>query len=115
MIILLAIWTIGIGVMWIRTHIIMQRRGREYLAGEHKAILELANAMQDQLTDINAEGIKGVRTLNETKLRCRITKDLCGGSIAYTTPLLANGENGYGDSGWGSSGYSLDFVALLEA
>lgn len=105
MIVFLAVWTIGLSLMWVRAHNTMQKRGRETVAGEYKAIIELADAMQEGLTRLD-EKTDFLKTLEESSLRRRIDKDMHGGSIAYTTPLLANGEHGSGDSEWGI----LDFL-----
>ncbi len=75
---------------------VMKRRGRrnEDVAGEHKAVLELAAAMRDQIDEGAKEEGGDVSALTEADLRRRIRKDLRGGSISYTTPLLINGESG---------------------
>lgn len=74
----------------------MKKRGREKedVAGEHKAVFELAAAMREQISEPAKEEGDDVSAFTEAKLRRRITKDLRGGSISYTTPLLPNGETG---------------------
>ncbi|USP75159.1 uncharacterized protein yc1106_02433 [Curvularia clavata] len=107
-ILLLLIWSIGIYIMWLRSHSVMKRRGRTDIAGEHKAVLELAQAMQQQHAGLASpikeqdeqeekDGASTTTTavaipVTEASLRHRVTKELRGGSIAYTAPLLANGE-----------------------
>jgi hypothetical protein len=96
MVILHIIWTSGLYIMWLRAYTIMKRRGRgkEDVAGEHKAVFELAAAMREQMNNPAKEEGEDVSAFNEAKLRRRITKDLRGGTISYTTPLLPNGESG---------------------
>ncbi|KAF3031934.1 hypothetical protein E8E11_001326 [Didymella keratinophila] len=50
-IVLLLAWTIGIYIMWIYTHntLALRKRLPEQIAGEHRAVLELAAAMQKEL------------------------------------------------------------------
>jgi len=74
----------------------MKRRGRGKadVAGEHKAVFELAAAMREQISEPAKEEGGDVSAFTEANLRRRITKDLRGGSISYTTPLLPNGESG---------------------
>ncbi|KAF1937400.1 hypothetical protein EJ02DRAFT_426675 [Clathrospora elynae] len=93
--------------MWFRTHIIMKKRGIEDVAGEYRAVLELADAIRAQLqpttpsVERGQEPLDNISAFTESKLRRRITKDMHGGSISYVVPLLYNGENGEGDGGWG--------------
>tara|TARA_R110002003_G_scaffold138_8_gene12708 strand:- start:11748 stop:12281 length:534 start_codon:yes stop_codon:yes gene_type:complete len=78
--------------MWLWAHITMQRRGRDQVAGEHKAVLELANAMQTQ-----TKGDEGnAAELTESELQHRIAEDR-GGAISYEASLLSAGD---GDRGW---------------
>jgi hypothetical protein len=86
----------------------MQSHGRTKVAGEYKAVLELADALHTQLmyptqsqermvqVEISKEdtyetkseiGVKSTLTLPESTLRRRVTKDLHGGSMAYDTPF----------------------------
>ncbi|RAR06361.1 hypothetical protein DDE82_003431 [Stemphylium lycopersici] len=92
MIILLLIWTVGIYIMWLRSNSTMKRRGTTEVAGENKAVFELADAMRDQMGEKAKEEGDDVSAMTEANLRRRVKKDLRGGSIAYATPLLANGE-----------------------
>ena len=94
MIIFHIIWAFGLYIMWLRAYITMKKRGREHehVAGEHKAVFELAAAMQKQICDLANEEASDVSASTEAQLRQRITKDLRGGSISYTAPLLPNGE-----------------------
>lgn len=93
--------------MWLHSHSVMKRRGHTDIAGEHKAVLELAQAMQQQHVGLASikeqheqeekDGASTATTaiaipITEASLRHRVTKELRGGSIAYTAPLLANGE-----------------------
>ncbi|KAG9186051.1 hypothetical protein G6011_02607 [Alternaria panax] len=96
MVILHILWSLGLYTMWVRAYMVMKKRGRgkEEVAGEHKAVFELAAAMREQMDEPAKEEAVDLSALTEAKLRRRITKDLRGGSISYTTPLLPNGESG---------------------
>ncbi|KAI4667136.1 uncharacterized protein J4E79_001820 [Alternaria viburni] len=76
--------------MWLRAYMVMQKRGREKenVAGEYKAVLELASTMREQTTGLVSEEGDEVLTVTEAKLRRRIEKDLRGGSISYAAPLV---------------------------
>ena len=93
MVVTLFIWTIGVLVMWLTSQITMKRRGRKDVAGENKAILELSNAMQKQLSEYTKEEGEDNSSITESVLSDRIKKDLGGGSISYSAPLLPNGES----------------------
>ncbi|RMZ73702.1 nad dependent epimerase dehydratase [Pyrenophora seminiperda CCB06] len=90
MVIIFFFWTVGIFVMWLTSQSTMKTRGRNDVAGENKAILELSDAIRDQLGEISKE--EGVSTLTESVINDRLQKDLRGGSISYSAPLLSNGE-----------------------
>jgi hypothetical protein len=100
MILFLIIWTIGIYTMWLSAHNTMKRRDRDQVAGEYKAVLELANAMQNQLLKHSGSTEKDPANMPESELYRRITQDLHGGAISYKTPLLSNEGDGRGDAGW---------------
>ena len=89
-------------------------RGREDVAGENKAVFELAAAMREQMNEPTKEEGDDVSALTEAKLRRRITKDLRGGSISYTTPLLPNGESGekWNATAWMKS-HKLSIIAMI--
>jgi hypothetical protein len=90
---LLLLWTIGIYTLWLRSRTIMKRRGRSAVAGEQKAIIELAAAMHDQLAQHEQEHGFDKSSLSEARLRRRINKDLRGGSISYESSLLSVEED----------------------
>ncbi|KAF1834814.1 hypothetical protein BDW02DRAFT_597817 [Decorospora gaudefroyi] len=94
MLIILLLWTMGLTIMWIRSHYVMNRRSSEEVAGINKAVFELADAMRSQLDLYAKEKGDDLSLFPESELRRRITKDLRGGSIAYDTPLLLDGEDG---------------------
>jgi hypothetical protein len=102
MILLLMLWTVGTFTMWLSSEITMKQRGRKHVAGEHKALLELANAMQDQLAMTTGSDVHGTANLSESELRRRIAADLDGGSISYSAPLLSNSG---GNTEWGMVSY----------
>lgn len=106
MMILLWLWTIGITIMWALTKLTMKQRGREDVAGEYKAVFELSDAMREQLSPLQNEDAKDVREIDESTLRKRITKDLRGGTIAYETLLLSEGESSTADSDWSVKGWA---------
>ncbi|KAI4947340.1 hypothetical protein J4E91_006692 [Alternaria rosae] len=90
-------WSSGLYIMWLRAYIIMKKRGRgkEDVAGEHKAVFELAAAMREHIGEPAKEEGGDVSAFTEANLRRRVTKDLRGGSISYTNPLLPNGDTGH--------------------
>ncbi|KAH7087845.1 hypothetical protein FB567DRAFT_592502 [Paraphoma chrysanthemicola] len=95
MLILCIIWTIGISAMWIQSYMTMKQRGRTHVAGEYKAVLELAHAITTQLHDAGQASAKEVLDLSESELRRRFKKDLNDGSIAYEAPLMSTGQHGF--------------------
>ncbi|XPS95522.1 hypothetical protein M3J09_004810 [Ascochyta lentis] len=90
MMLLLWFWTLGTTILWTSSKLSMKQRGRDSVAGEYKAIFELADAMHAQLADMETEEGEenNARSLTESKLRQRIKKNLNGGAIAYDTTLL---------------------------
>jgi hypothetical protein len=92
MIIMLLLWMIGIYSVYLHSHFTMLKRGNDQVIGEHKAVFELANAMQTQLEQESKE--IDLSVLTEKQLRRRITKNLNGGSISFkTTVSLGNTTN----------------------
>jgi hypothetical protein len=83
--------------MWIQSHFTMKRQGRKSVAGEYKAVLELADALNSQFMHAREMGTQEILTLSESKLRLRIKKDLHGGLMTYKTPLLTSDDEGRGD------------------
>lgn len=106
MLILLWLWTIGITIMWASAKFTMKQRGREDVAGEYKAVFELADAMHEQLSPFRNEDAKHVRQITESTLRKRIEKDLRGGTIAYDTALLNESEESIAGSDWSVKGWA---------
>lgn len=86
--------------MWLRSHIALKRGGRAAVAGEYKAVLELAEAIHAQLEDHNRESGHTSADLTESKLRRRI-KDLRGGTISYENAQSSTGDGRKGKFGWG--------------
>jgi hypothetical protein len=95
MLILCTIWSIGIFSMWIQAHTTMKQRGRTHVAGEYKAVLELAHAITTQLHDAGHSSAKETLDLSESELRRRFKKDLDDGSIAYEAPLMPGGQHAF--------------------
>jgi len=116
MIILHITWSSGLYIMWLRAYKIMKKRGRgkEDVAGEHKAVFELAAAMREQISEPAKEEGDDVSAFTEANLRRRIMKDLRGGSISYTTPLPPNGETGeeWNAIPWTKS-HKLSIIAMV--
>ena len=79
--ILLLTWTLGIYALWLHTHYTMALRKQLYeeISGEHRAILELAAAMQREL---DVEHIDPL-VLREKQLKERINIEILGGRISY--------------------------------
>lgn len=67
--------------MWIYTHYTLALRNRlqEQISGEHRAVLELAAAMQ---TELEIEHVDP-HLLREKQLRERINKGIRGGAVSY--------------------------------
>lgn len=97
---LLWVWTIGVTIMWASAKVTMKQRGRQDVAGEYKAVFELADAMHDQLSSVATEEAQDARQMKESTLRQRITKDLRGGAVAYDTALLSKQEGVIEDNEW---------------
>jgi hypothetical protein len=79
--VLLLAWTLGIYALWLHTHYTMMLRKQLYeeISGEHRAILELAAAMQREL---DVEDINPL-VLREKQLKERINMEILGGRISY--------------------------------
>jgi len=84
----------------------MRGRSKEDVAGEYKAVFELAAAMRDQIKNPSLDTLPtaqhpakeegdDISAFTEAKLRRCITKGLRGGSISYTNPLLPTGDSGH--------------------
>ncbi|RYO70404.1 hypothetical protein AA0113_g3252 [Alternaria arborescens] len=116
MVIFHIVWTLGLFTMWIRACMVMKKRGRgrEDVAGENKAVFELAAAMREQMNEPTKEEGDDVSALTEAKLRRRIKNDLRGGSISYNTPILPNGEGGekWNAIAWTKS-HKLSIIAMI--
>jgi hypothetical protein len=108
MLVFLTIWTTGIYIMWLSAHSTMKRQGGKQVAGEFKAILELANAMQSQLISHRGNSEDDIITLSESELRRRVVQDLRGGAISYKTPQSSQVEHNCGDAGWEAVAAFLD-------
>jgi hypothetical protein len=72
---------VGIYIMWIYTHYTLALRGRlpEQISGEHRAVLELAAAMQNDLEVQHVDPY----LLHEKQLKERINKEIRGGAVSY--------------------------------
>jgi hypothetical protein len=72
----------------------MKRRSRTEVAGEYKAVFELADTLRTQIQAYEKEHGDDVPAVTEANLRRRVMTDLRGGSMFYSTPLLPNGKTG---------------------
>ncbi|KAL6157539.1 hypothetical protein ACJQWK_06625 [Exserohilum turcicum] len=108
--VLSVVWSVGIYAMWLSAHSTMKRRGRTHVAGDHVAVLELADAMRSQgvhdthtdtyegkakgdvTTTASTTSVQTTPAFTEEALRHRVTVELRGGSISYAAPLLSHGE-----------------------
>lgn len=88
MVLLLWLWTSGMLIMYTTSKFTRLQRDKTDVAGEYKAVFELADAMRDQLVQQEVEKAEHVTQISESELRKRIKKDLRGGRIAYDTVLL---------------------------
>ncbi|KAF1843327.1 uncharacterized protein K460DRAFT_253464, partial [Cucurbitaria berberidis CBS 394.84] len=95
MMMFLLISAFGIFTSRLRSHIIMNRRERNDVAGEYKTVLELAHAMQTQLAKSNSrtEDIKDFLTMTEKDLHHYFIAGLHGGTISYQAPLPLNEDS----------------------
>ena len=89
--ILLLAWTLGNYALWLHTHYMMTLRKKLYeeISGEHRAILELAAAMQREL---DVEHIDPL-VLREKQLKERINIEILGGRISYVHLMSILGQN----------------------
>jgi hypothetical protein len=92
------LWTIGTFTMWLQSRLTMKNRGRTGVAGEYKAVLELADALNTQLLQARDIDTMDIFTLPESNLRHRITKDLRGGLMIYEMPRFTIGNMGECDA-----------------
>jgi hypothetical protein len=79
--VLLFIWTAGIYIMWLRAYFTMKARECDPsdISGEYRAVIELATAMQFELSSIKVDP----HNLTEEQLSRKINKDIKGGAISY--------------------------------
>ncbi|KAF2998280.1 hypothetical protein E8E13_006955 [Curvularia kusanoi] len=113
MLMLLLLWTSGILTMYATSKLTRLRRGdRTQIAGEYRAVFELADAMHSQLLSLENDdsvcsGGDARRNLSEGELRKRIETQLRGGEISYgegDAGLPRKGKAGAVEDGLLSSG-----------
>jgi hypothetical protein len=75
----LLIWSIGMGVVWVRTDLTLRAREIRDIPGKYKAIIELAEALQKEF---DKEGMDPV-DLKEEQITRKIRQDLKGGRIMH--------------------------------
>lgn len=84
---LVLVWTLGIYLMWLQSHLTMKKSGRQEVAGEQKAILELAESMKRDLMENGHDPT----TMTEAQVNSAVNDTLKGGSINYQLPLIPEG------------------------
>jgi hypothetical protein len=72
--------------MWLRTHKFRFEQDRHEIAGEYKAILQLASAIHDNFQSHPEGGDTNPNRLTESDLEIRINTVLKGGVIKYQKP-----------------------------
>jgi hypothetical protein len=80
---MLLFWALGLLAMWARARYTMHLRNRTTVAGEHKATLELAASMVQELTPDNTD----LLSLSEQQIKKRI-RGVRGGNIAYSSSIV---------------------------
>lgn len=86
MIYLLFLWTIGITLMWLNAKISLRNYHREDVPGRFKAVFELADAMEEEISTQKQDP----RDIPEKELERTIEEDLKGGRVAYAYPSSKN-------------------------
>ena len=79
------VWTIGNHAMWLNATIAASKKEKQCIAGEWKAVLELADAMREQLDQYDTDDLKAM-DITEVCIQKRIRYDINGGSIGYQKP-----------------------------
>jgi hypothetical protein len=102
-------------IPWLFSHLTIVQQGFKDVAGEHKAIFELADGMRAQLKPLGYTQQNLIVT--EQQLRRRIKEDLNGGSIGYRPQLLEekiprNVDSVYGWKTWLTPEYRWGFAFL---
>ncbi|KAF2869436.1 hypothetical protein BDV95DRAFT_99821 [Massariosphaeria phaeospora] len=82
MVLLLLFWTIGIYFMWLSAYYNMRARGRDAVAREYKAIVDLAGAMHKGLPTDRQD----LQILTEKEIKA-LVKESNGGRISYVSPI----------------------------
>jgi hypothetical protein len=72
--------------MWLKTHKVRFEQDQHEIAGEYKAILQLASAIHDNFRSYPESGHTNPERLTESDLKIRINTVLNGGVIKYQTP-----------------------------
>ncbi|OAG01816.1 uncharacterized protein CC84DRAFT_1167962 [Paraphaeosphaeria sporulosa] len=80
------VWSIGMFTMWLKTHKLRSAQDQHEIAGEYKAILQLASAIHDNFQSCPEGGDTNPNRLTESDLKNRINKVLKGGVIMYQKP-----------------------------
>jgi hypothetical protein len=78
----------------LQSKIVLSQRSNYEVIGEYKAVCTLASAIHTQLDfEPGKEEASDVTVLTEKQLRCRITKDLKGGSMIIGPSLPLDGKS----------------------
>jgi len=81
--ILLLVWTAGTYILWLKARLAMRHHEDAEIAGEYKAVLELASAMNNEF----GKHGKNPGVLRERQIKTVIKNELNGGTMMYHSPL----------------------------
>lgn len=73
-------------IMWLKTHKVRYAQAQREIAGEYKAILQLASAIHENFQSHPEDGQTNPERFSERDLKNRINTVLKGGVIKYQTP-----------------------------
>lgn len=77
--------------MWLKAKVVLKCRGIEDVAGDMKAVVELADTIHAQIAGarVGKPGLEGMKNLTKAELCQFIEHDLRGGEISYRDPILS--------------------------
>lgn len=81
--ILLLVWTFGTYILWLKANLAMRHHKDAEVAGEFKAVIELASAMNNEF----GKHGENPGVLRERQIQTLVKKELHGGTIMYHSPL----------------------------
>jgi hypothetical protein len=80
--ILLGVWSIGTYILWLKAHLALRIHGEPQIAGEYKAVIELAAAMNNEFSKHD----ENLEFLRERQIKGKIMHMINGGTIRYDSP-----------------------------